>query len=101
MQRRAVVRATFSFLWACDALVAAIVLWFFAAGIADGSVSSFNAGIWAAVLAAVGTVVGGSLWLRQAGYVRLGVALLLVLAVPAGIYALFIVAVVVSGTPWN
>ena len=88
-------------LWAIDACVAAAALFFFVWGLADGSVSSFNIGLWMALLGAVAVIVGGSVWLKSAGLKGLAIALLLVLAVPAVLYALFILLVVTSGTSWN
>jgi hypothetical protein len=46
----------FRLLWAIDALVAAILAYFFFVGIADGSVSSFNIGLW--LLIAVAMLTG-------------------------------------------
>jgi hypothetical protein len=95
------VRVTFWALWAIDALIGVIALFFFVAGLADGSVSSFNMGIWMAILAALAVVVGGSLGLRALGRPGLGSMLLLVLAVPGVLYAVFLLAVIMSGTSWN
>lgn len=94
-------RGAFKFLWACDAVAGAIVVLFFIAGVADGSVSSFNAGIWAIALAVVGFTVCGSLLLRNAGYLRLGVLVASILAVPALLYALFMLVVITTATSWN
>ena len=94
-------RVTFWALWAIDALIGVIALFFFVAGLADGSVSSFNMGIWMAILAALAVVVGGSLGLKALGRPGLGSMLLLVLAVPGVLYAVFLLAVIMSGTSWN
>ena len=51
--------------WTIDSLVAALVLFFFFWGLADCTVSSFNAGIWTVLLVALAIVVGGSLWLAS------------------------------------
>ncbi len=88
-------------LWTIGALTAALTLFFFVAGLADGSVSSFNFGIWAVLLAVVLGVVGGSLWLNAAGRRRLGMTLLLVLAIPAVTAVVFLLAVILSGARWN
>ena len=42
-----------------DLLVALVVVYFLAAGLADGSVSSFNMSLWLGLLAAVAAAVGG------------------------------------------
>jgi hypothetical protein len=87
--------------WVIDALLSAIAIFYFFLGLVDGSVSSFNIGIWIVVLAALTVVVSGSLWLKSIGRQGLGVMLLLVLAVPAVLYALFLLIVITSGSKWN
>lgn len=91
----------FRVLWWFDALIAAVVVYFFFAGLADGSVSSFNAGLWAAILLVVGAVVIGSRVLGAAGHVRLAITLLLVLAVPGMLAALFFIVVFTTNPRWN
>jgi hypothetical protein len=88
-------------LWAIDALISVIALFFFLVGVADGSVSSFNLGIWIVLLAALTAVVGGSLWLKAIGRRGLGTLLLLVLAVPGILLALFFLVLIISGPRWN
>lgn len=94
-------RLKFWITWAIDALASAIALLYFLIGLADGSVSSFNIGIWIALLAALAVVLLGSLWLNTIGRPGLGTILLLVLAVPAALYALFLLLVIISGSKWN
>jgi hypothetical protein len=84
-----------------DALAAVVALYFFLSGLARGSVSSFNIGIWAALLGALALVLGGSLALRRAGHSGWGVALLGLIAIPALLYGLFIVLVIVLQPRWN
>ena len=91
----------FRVLWWFDALVAAIVIYFFFAGLAAGTVSSFNGGLWAIILLGVATVLIGSKALRMAGKVRLSIALLLCLAVPGFLAALFLVLVLTTNPRWN
>lgn len=94
-------RLKFWLIWVIDALVSAIAIFYFFVGLVDGSVSSFNIGIWAVILAALTVVVGGGLWLKSIGRPSLGVLLLLVLAVPAVLYGLFLLVVITSGSQWN
>lgn len=94
-------RLKFWVVWAIDALTGAIVIFFFLFGLVDGSVSAFNIGIWIGILAALAVVVAGSLWLKAIGCPGLGMMLLLVLAVPAVLYALFLLVVIISGSQWN
>ena len=62
--------------------MAAVVVVFFFWGLADGSVSSFNMGLWLGLLALVGGVVVGGRALQRAGQAALATLLLLVLAIP-------------------
>jgi hypothetical protein len=87
--------------WAIDAVVAGIALFFFFWGLADGTVSSFNAGIWAMLLGSLAAVVGGSLWLNLSGRRALGIALALVLAVPGLLMGLFFVVLIIANPRWN
>jgi hypothetical protein len=87
--------------WSIDAVVAAIALFFFFWGLADGTVSSFNAGIWAMLLGSLAIVVGGSLWLKVTGRRALGIALALVLAVPGLLVGLFFLALIIANPRWN
>ena len=88
-------------MWGFDALIAAIVLFFFVWGVADGTVSSFNIVLWLAMLAGVGGVVGGSLWLRSTGRRSAARALLLLLAVPGSLLAIFYLVLLVTHPRWN
>ena len=87
--------------WTIDAVVAAIALFFFFWGLADGTVSSFNAGIWTVLLGSLAVVVGGSLWLKSTGRRALGIALALLLAVPGFLVGLFFLALIVANPRWN
>jgi hypothetical protein len=88
-------------LWAINALIGVVALFFFFWGLADGSVSSFNIGLWTALLAALAAVIGGSLWLKSIGRRRLSISVLLVFAVPGLLYAAFLILVIASGESWN
>lgn len=87
--------------WSVAAAVAAVMFYFFLAGLADGSVSSFNAGLWTITLAVTGGVVSGSLLLKRAGRPGLGALLSLVLAVPGLIAVLFILFILIAQPRWN
>jgi hypothetical protein len=90
--------------WIClgiDALVCAIAVGFFFVGLADGSVSSFNIGIWTILLAVLTGIIAGSLWLNAHGHPVKATLLLLVLAVPALLCGLIILLALVSGSSWN
>lgn len=88
-------------LWGFDALLSLIVLYFFFVGLADGSVSSFNMGLWLLILAIVGAVMLGSLWLKSNHYLSLAKTILGIFAVPGLLYGLFLLIVVSGNGRWN
>jgi hypothetical protein len=79
----------FKVLWGIDAVVAIVILYFFFTGMADGSVSSFNMGLWIAMIAGLMAILFGSLWLKSHDHLLLAKTLLCILAVPALLYTLF------------
>ena len=85
----------FWFLWAIDAVIAAVALYFFFSLSAGGNVGSFNILPWLAILAVLAGVVGGSVWLRSVGQHPLAIILLLLLAVPGALYALFLLLILI------
>jgi len=91
----------FRVVWAIAVIVALLGVAFFFIGIADGTVSSFNIVLWAAVLAGLAVVVFGSRALSKRGQVAAAAVLAAVLAVPGVLYALFLLAAVTSGVRWN
>jgi hypothetical protein len=88
-------------LFCIDVLVAAVVLFFFFAGLGDGSVSSFNIGLWLGILAVLAAVLGGGWLLKSNGHPRLANLVLLILEIPGLLYALFILAVIILQPRWN
>jgi hypothetical protein len=87
--------------WGIAATVTAVVLWFFFLGLADGSVSSFNAGLWTLMLLGTLGVTAGSLLLKRSGRPGLGALLALVLALPGVAAALFLLLVLITRPRWN
>ena len=85
----------FWFLWAIDAVIAAVALCFFFSLSAGGRVGSFNILPWLAILAALAGVVGGSVWLRSAGQHAVAIILLLLLAVPGALCALLLLLILI------
>lgn len=86
---------------AISAVAAAVIVYFFVVGLADGSVSSFNGGLWAAILFGVAGVLAGGWRLAAAGRRGAATALLALLAVPALAFGLFMLVLVVTQPNWN
>jgi hypothetical protein len=84
-----------------DALAALVVVYFFLVGLADGSVSSFNGGLWFGIIAAIAAVIGGGWALYANGRRGAAAAVLMILALPAAVYALFIALILVTQPNWN
>lgn len=92
---------TFRVLLGLDLLAAAVLVYFFLAGLGDGSVSDFNIDLWIALLLGSAIVFGSALILRRAGWPRLANLVLAVPAVPLLLYGFFMLVVVLSGESWN
>ena len=91
----------FWILWGFDAIIAFVVLYFFFVGLADGSVSSFNMGLWMSLLAVVAIVLFGSLWLNSHGRPGLAKGVLSILAIPGFLYLLFLLVGLITKPRWN
>jgi hypothetical protein len=91
----------FRILWGVDAVVFVLFFCFFFIGLADGSVSSFNMGLWLFVLATIAALLWGSHALRIASRETLAATLLGILAVPGVLFGLFILAVLILNPRWN
>lgn len=87
--------------WGVAALVTGVAVWFFLAGLADGTVSSFNAGLWAVILLGTVGVTAGSLLLKKSGRPGQGALLALVLALPGLLAGLFLLLVLITQPRWN
>lgn len=91
----------FKIIWGLDAIVTVVVLYFFFAGLTDGTVSGRNAGLWFFLLAALAGILGGSIWLHRHGQSGIANALLLVLAVPSFLFALYFGIAIATKARWN
>ncbi|WP_018620903.1 hypothetical protein [Spirosoma luteum] len=91
----------FRVLWAFDGALALIFLGFFFVGLADGSVSSFNAGLWFLILGGLGAILLGSYWLQTHQQQRWATALLCVLAIPGLLAGLFFLLMLITNPRWN
>jgi hypothetical protein len=90
-----VVKFWFWFLWSIDAVIAAVARYFFFSLAVGGRVGAFNILPWQAILAALAAVVGGSVWLRSAGQHAVAIIVLLLLAVPGALFALFLLLILI------
>lgn len=86
---------------ACSALTCAVGVAFFAIGIGDGSVSSFNIVLWLGLLATMGLSLFGGISLRARGRLGPAIAVLAFTAIPGLVAALFILLVLVTQPRWN
>ncbi|MGE3625673.1 MAG: hypothetical protein AB7G34_04790 [Hyphomicrobiales bacterium] len=80
---------------------ATVVVYLFITGLADGSVSSFNMGLWIGLLAAVAAVIGGGGVLRSKGRTGLASLVLAILAVPAALYGVLMLVLILTVDRWN
>jgi hypothetical protein len=91
----------FAVVFGIDVIVAGVILYFYVIGLADGSVSSFNMSLWLAILAVLAAVLGGGLALNARGWRGAANGVLLILAVPGVLYALFVLSLIVFQPRWN
>ena len=91
----------FRFLFGVDVAAAAVIVYFFFVGLADGSVSSFNAGLWMAILAGTAAVLGGGWALNAKGQRGAAIGMLSILAVPAVLFGLFLLLIVITQPNWH
>lgn len=91
----------FKIVWVFDALISVVVLVFFFIGLTDGTVSSFNLGLWFCILAALSAIMFGSIWLRSHQQRVLAVILLLILAIPGFFYLVFMCIMIFGGVKWQ
>lgn len=87
--------------WSIDVVIAVVFVFFFFVGLADGSVSSFNMGLWLLALTALAGVVGGSVALRAAARLQAATALVMILAIPGVLVGLLFLAMIVVPVRWN
>ena len=84
-----------------DLLATAIVATFFAIGIADGSVSSFNNGIWSLLLVSLCVVLLAGRRFKEKEKTWLATATLGIVAVPTIAGGIFLLIVLVTNPRWN
>lgn len=82
-------------------LAAAVVLFFFAWGLSDGTVAAYNASYWAMMLAFFVGIPILAANLRGKGQSGAASALLLLPAFPAFLFLLFVIVTSISPIRWN
>ena len=91
----------YKILLAIDVVAAAGVGYFLVIGLQDGSISSFNGGLWAGLIAAVVAVLVGGILLHRANRAALANIVLAILALPAALYGLFVAVLLLTVDNWN
>jgi len=91
----------FKILWGIDVIAAGVITWFFIVGLADGSVSSRNIKLWLFLLLAAGSILWISMLLKNHGHDKLAMLTVLILALPAIVYGLFVVLMASNNGRWN
>ena len=93
--------ALFWILWTFNALMALVPIYFFFVGLADGSITSRNLGLWSLIILIVGAVLVGSLWLKGHEHLGFSKIVLLLAAVPGVFVLLYFLIVFTSKARWN
>ncbi len=91
----------FRILAGIDCIVSLVILYFFAIGLADGTVSSFNMQLWLTILGGVAAVLIGGIALHASGRRALANCVLLLLAGPGVAFGLFFLSLLVLQPRWN
>jgi hypothetical protein len=99
--RYAAVMIGYRILLTVDAIVAAALLYFFFAGLEDGSVSSFNIPLWLGLLGGAAAIIVGAYVLKSKGRLLPANLLLLIPAFPGFMFGLFILAAILLHPRWN
>ena len=82
-------------------LNAATVAFFFLWGLSDGAVTARNMLLWLALIGVVGGIYVAALRLRATGSSAAATVLMSLLAVPAVLFALFMIVITVAQPRWN
>lgn len=88
-------------LWGIDAITAFTCLWFFIEGVVEGDISERNMGQWILIMLALGSLLGGSWYLKSIEYFLIAKILLSLLAIPAIMFVLFFSILILTGTKWQ
>ncbi|RUP09718.1 hypothetical protein [Hyphomicrobium sp.] len=92
---------TFWLFLTVDAIALLIAAYFFFVGIGDGTVSSFNIGLWLPLLAGMAAILGVGYWFQTEGKTGMANGVLAILAVPAILAGLFVLSILIAQPRWN
>jgi Na+/melibiose symporter-like transporter len=87
--------------WVIDVITTAVILFFFVIGLGDGSVSSYNIALWAAMIILPIALLIGSYILKTKSRLKQANWLLAIMAVPVFLFFLFYVVLILSNPKWN
>jgi hypothetical protein len=88
-------------LWGIDAITAFTCICFFIGGLTDSSVSERNIGQWALMLLVPLGLLAGGWFLKSAEHLILAKILLALLAIPAILFVLFYLILILTGAKWQ
>lgn len=91
----------FWILFGIDAIAVTATIYFFLEGLRDGSVSSFNMGLWMALLGGVIAILGGGWMLNANGRRRMAIGVLSILGIPSVLFGLFMLLIVITQPNWH
>jgi hypothetical protein len=91
----------FGVLFAINVVVALVAFGFFVVGLADGSVTTFNILIWAALLGTLFSVPFAGWLLRLRGQRRLATIVLLPMAGVAAVAGVLTLVMIINPPHWN
>lgn len=91
----------FKILWSIDIAATGVILWCFIAGVLDGTVSHRNIKLWLLIVVAAGSIVWLSWLLKKNGNDKFAMITVLILAIPAIIYGLFVLLMASNNGRWN
>jgi hypothetical protein len=91
----------FKFLWFIDAIISVVFLYFFFAGLGDGTVSGSNILLWLLILGGLAVILYGSSRLKAGKHPYLAILLLLIAALPAMLFALYMLIALRNHERWN
>lgn len=84
-----------------DILVAAVAAYFFLQGLTGGWIGPDNILLWLVLLGMIAGLFVGAVGLRAKGRNAAAIALLVILAMPAVLFALFMLLIVITQPRWN